>query len=285
MNPFRPAIFQRVVPFLLVLALAWSGVGAAATIVRLETILGNIDLELLAEDAPTTVANFLKYVGDGDYDNSFIHRSVPGFVLQGGGFTFEVDEVGLVPTDPPIENEFDPSRSNVRGTVAMAKVGSDPDSATSQWFINLADNSINLDNQNGGFTVFARVIGDGMNVADAIAALDIVNAGSPFDTLPVHDFDPDFDTYPINRDAPNQIVLINRTLTDGDGDGIFDDDDPDDDNDNLSDAEEATYGTDPNNPDTDGDGISDGDEVAAGRNPLVNESAVLMIINSILLDD
>lgn len=85
-----------------------------------------------------------------------------------------------------VENEF--KVSNTRGTVAMAKLSGDPDSATSQWFINLADNSSNLDNQNGGFTVFAKVIGDGMAVADAIAQLQIVNAGSAFTDLPVIDF-------------------------------------------------------------------------------------------------
>ena len=104
--------------------------------------------------------------------------------VQGGGFTFS-DAAGLanVPTDSPVQNE--PGLSNLRGTIAMAKLGGDPNSATSQWFFNLSDNSANLDNQNGGFTVFGRVLGDGMDIVDAIAALPLVNAGSPFDTMPV----------------------------------------------------------------------------------------------------
>jgi len=159
---------------------------AAATVVRIETPLGAITVQLFDDVAPGTVANFLRYVNDGDYANSFIHRSMPGFVVQGGGFTFENDIVGNVPTDPPIANEFD--LSNLRGTIAMAKTGNDPDSATSQWFINLGDNSANLDNQNGGFTVFGQVVGNGMDVADAIAALAIVNAGGAFTDLPVIDF-------------------------------------------------------------------------------------------------
>jgi peptidyl-prolyl cis-trans isomerase A (cyclophilin A) len=145
---------------------------------------------LFDEVAPGTVENFLNYVNDGDYEDSFVHRSVPGFVIQGGGFTFDAGQAPPIPTDPPIENEF--KLSNIRGTIAMAKLGGDPDSATSQWFINLADNSDSLDGddgQGGGFfTVFGQVIGDGMEVADAIAALPRVNAGGAFGNLPVIDF-------------------------------------------------------------------------------------------------
>ncbi|HEX6961255.1 MAG TPA: peptidylprolyl isomerase, partial [Lacipirellula sp.] len=114
--------------------------------------------------------------------------SVPGFVVQGGGFKYPSDAVGVqqVPQDPPAPNE--PGISNLRGTIAMAKLGGDPNSATNQWFFNLADNSENLDNQNGGFTAFGRVVGNGMSVVDAIAALPRVNAGSPFDTLPVRNW-------------------------------------------------------------------------------------------------
>ncbi|NNL56465.1 MAG: hypothetical protein HKO71_01815, partial [Pseudomonadales bacterium] len=111
---------------------------------------------------------FLNYVNDGDYDQSFIHRSVAGFVVQGGGFRYIEPYFYSVPTEPTITNEF--ALSNVRGTVAMAKKENDPNSASSQWFINLADNSANLDAQNGGFTVFGTVV-LGMDVADAIAAL------------------------------------------------------------------------------------------------------------------
>jgi len=159
-----------------------------ATVVRIDTPLGSITVKLFDDTAPQTVANFLTYVNDGDYANSFIHRSVPGFIVQGGGFTFENDAVGDVPKDASVVNEF--NLSNIRGTIAMAKLGGDPDSATSEWFINLGDNSTNLDNQNGGFTVFGEVVGNGMEVVDAIAALDIVNAGGAFTDLPIIDHTP-----------------------------------------------------------------------------------------------
>jgi cyclophilin family peptidyl-prolyl cis-trans isomerase len=158
---------------------------AIAKTALIETPLGDIEIELLEADAPNTVANFLNYLENGRYDKTFIHRSVPGFVIQGGGFTYIDDVVRSVETYPAIENEF--KVSNTRGTVAMAKLGGQPDSATSQWFINIDDNT-GLDTNNGGFTVFARVIGDGMEVADAINQLQRVNAGGSFGELPVIDF-------------------------------------------------------------------------------------------------
>jgi len=159
---------------------------AMAKTAIIETPLGNIEIELLEADAPKTVANFLNYVQNDRYNKTFIHRSVPNFIIQGGGFAYIDDEVQSVEAFAPVENEF--KISNTRGTVAMAKISGQPDSATSQWFINLADNSSNLDGQNGGFTVFARVLGDGMEIADEINQLQIVNAGSAFAELPVIDF-------------------------------------------------------------------------------------------------
>ena len=157
-----------------------------ATNVIMQTPFGAVEIELFDEEAPETVANFLTYVNDGDYVNSFIHRSVPGFVVQGGGFTFVDGATVAIPTDPPVINE--PGISNLRGTVAMAKVGGDPNSATSQWFFNLADNSANLDNTNGGFTVFGQVTGNGMDVIDQIAALQVWNGGGTFSELPLIDY-------------------------------------------------------------------------------------------------
>ncbi len=148
--------------------------------------MGDVVIELYDEQAPETVANFLDYVRDGDFNRSFIHRSDPGFIIQGGGYAFVDGVVTPVPTDPPVVNE--PGISNLRGTVAMAKRSGDPNSATSQWFINLADNSAVLDGQNGGFTVFGEVTGNGMVVVDAIAALPVWNAGSPFTELPLRDY-------------------------------------------------------------------------------------------------
>ena len=141
---------------------------------------------------PATVANFLAYVSAGRYDQTIIHRSVRGFVLQGGGFTAPdapFGEVGGLPAEvaayPAVVNE--PGNSNVRGTMAMAKLETDPNSATSEWFFNLADNSANLDAQNGGFTVFARVLGDGMRVIDRMAGADTFYAANYFGILAFSD--------------------------------------------------------------------------------------------------
>lgn len=196
-----------IICLLLLLQLTPLGLWAAdqGTIVRMETVLGDIEVELFDTVTPLTVANFMNYVNDGDFTNSFIHRSVPGFIIQGGGFTFENGQLGEVPTDPPVANEFD--RSNIRGTIAMAKLGGDPNSATSGWFFNLADNSANLDSQNGGFTVFGQVIGTGMDVVDAIAALQVWNAGGAFTELPMID-------YPGTGEILQEhLVMISRIVT------------------------------------------------------------------------
>ena len=152
---------------------------ALATMVRVPTALGPVDIELFDTAAPATVANYLRYLRTGAYNNTFFHRSMPGFVVQGGGYTW-IDGAGgqpvKVPAAAPVVNEFSAARSNLRGTVAMAKLDGDPNSATSEWFVNLANNAANLDNQNGGFTVFGRVTTAGMAVMDAIAALPVVVA-------------------------------------------------------------------------------------------------------------
>ena len=163
--------------------------GVTGQVAQVETSFGIFNIELLAADAPKTVANFLGYLDRGAYQNGIFHRSVPGFVIQTGGYTLSGTSLVTVPAAAPVQNEF--KNSNVRGTLAMAKLGGDPNSATSQWFINLADNSANLDNQNGGFTVFARVLGTGMSVADAIASVPYYDAsaqlGGDFTNLPLLD--------------------------------------------------------------------------------------------------
>lgn len=156
--------------------------------VRIGATIKTVDIALFDQQTPITVTNFLNYVVNGLHNSNIFHRSVPGFVLQGGGFQWKTSGIFPLDTFPAIQNE--PVFSNVRGTVAMAKLGDNPNSATSQWFVNLADNSANLDYQNGGFTVFGRVIGNGMDVMDEIAALPRVNANGgnpngPFDNLPV----------------------------------------------------------------------------------------------------
>ena len=129
------------------------------------------DVELLNADAPVTVDNFLQYTTDASYDRLIAHRSPPGFVIQGGGFTVNNGAVTSVATRAPITNEFDSANRNVRGTLSMAQLGGQPNSGTSQWFVNIIDNSTNLDAAK--HTVFGEVIGNGMQVVDAINQLAV----------------------------------------------------------------------------------------------------------------
>lgn len=131
-----------------------------------ETTAGEIHLELFAEEAPVTVENFLAYVEDGFYDGTIFHRVIPGFVIQGGGFD---EEMSRKTTRDPIVNEADNGVKNERGTLSMARTQA-RDSATSQFFVNLADNPF-LDHgeRDFGYAVFARVV-EGMSVVDDIAA-------------------------------------------------------------------------------------------------------------------
>jgi Ca2+-binding RTX toxin-like protein/cyclophilin family peptidyl-prolyl cis-trans isomerase len=163
---------------------AASGTGGADTIfggianpqIVFRTNFGDIPLELFADQAPNTVASFFNYINDDDYVNSFIHRSLPGFVIQGGGFatsstTFDQTStvITAIPTDPPILNEGNGvgNRSNVRGTISTAQQGGDINSFTSQWFVNLVDN-LNLDAV--PHVVFGNVLD--MTVPDLIAAIN-----------------------------------------------------------------------------------------------------------------
>ena len=155
----------------------------AGTIVRVSTSVGDYSIELLDETAPLTVANFLGYVARNDFNGTYLHRVVDNFVVQGGAYRFKLFEGPIdIPTGETVVNEF--GASNLRGTVAMAKVDGNPDSATNQWFVNLADNSGNLDANNGGFTVFGTVLGDGMAVLDAIDALPFVSLGAKAPNAP-----------------------------------------------------------------------------------------------------
>ena len=200
----------------------------AAPEVVLNTNQGDIGIGLYAADTPITVDNFLNYVNDGDYDNVFFHRSVPGFIVQTGGFSTNQaalngsEQVLAIPTDSPIVNE--PGISNLRATVAMAKIGGDPDSATSQFFINLYDNSDTLDDQNGGFTVFGDVAD--MTVPDAIEAFDRIDVGfSPFNEVPVSGSEPNLELIVINSvsgDGEIRGTLFEDTDRDGVQDAVLD---------------------------------------------------------------
>ncbi len=138
--------------------------------VALHTRMGSIVIELFPDKAPRTVENFLRYAREGFYDGTIFHRVIPGFVIQGGGLTRELRPK---PTRPPVPNEAANGLSNRRGTVAMARARA-VDSATSQFFINLADNTF-LDHRDNtprgfGYAVFGRVV-SGMAVVDAIASV------------------------------------------------------------------------------------------------------------------
>jgi peptidyl-prolyl cis-trans isomerase A (cyclophilin A) len=150
-------------------------------VVVLETSKGNIEIELYPEAAPKTVYNFLQYVDDGFYADTVFHRVIRGFVVQGGGLT---PELQAKPTRKPIRIEAQNDLHNERGAVAMARNG---DRATSQFFINVADNA-ELDSSKGrfGYTVFGRVV-SGMDVVDAIADVQTSTRGSMKDVpiLPV----------------------------------------------------------------------------------------------------
>jgi cyclophilin family peptidyl-prolyl cis-trans isomerase len=152
---------------------------AANPQVELDTSAGVIKIELYPEAAPKTVANFLDYVKAKFYDGTQFHRVIDGFMIQGGGFTPEFSQK---PTRPPVPIEAESSSKagllNVPGTVAMART-SDPNSATSQFFINVNDNkSLNFAPGNPGYTVFGKVVG-GMDVVTKIAK-GATGGGGPF---------------------------------------------------------------------------------------------------------
>lgn len=148
--------------------LVCGSVTSHATIVEMQTSQGVIEINLFDEQAPNTVANFLSYIEDDAYNETVVHRSITDFVIQGGGFTFS-DSLDPITTKPAVINE--PVLSNVKGTIAMAKLANDENSATSQWFFNMVDNSTTLDIQNGGFTVFGQITAQSQTTLDNISAL------------------------------------------------------------------------------------------------------------------
>ena len=166
--------------------------------IKLNTNKGTIVLELDAEKAPVTVENFLNYAKSGFYNGTIFHRVIDGFMIQGGGFT---PEMVRKPTNAPIKNEADNGLKNVRGSIAMARTNN-PNSATAQFFINVADNS-NLDFKNKtvrgwGYTVFGHVI-KGMDVVDKIKNLRTGPNG------------------PFPSDFPLKMVVINKVTVMEDG--------------------------------------------------------------------
>jgi cyclophilin family peptidyl-prolyl cis-trans isomerase len=188
----------------LLAAAAWLS-PAQATMVRMHTAYGPIDVNLYDEGAPITVANFLGYVRKGAFSDTFIHRSVRDFVIQGGWSVWPENAATntFIPTDPPIVLEYSASRPNARGTIAMART-SQLNSATSQFFFNTADNTVNLGPTNGGgYAAFGMATTPSLAAIDAIAGLRIVNAGATFPTLPVRNWT----TGPILRE---HLAIISR---------------------------------------------------------------------------
>ena len=201
---FNKFINSRAAAFLSAVILVLASIGVATAnsgdkvMVEMHTSKGLITLELDAEKAPVTVANFIEYVKSGHFDGTIFHRVIPGFVIQGGGMESGMKEK---PTQPPIENEADNGLKNVTGSICMARTN-DPHSATSQFFINLKDNQF-LDHtekspQGWGYAVFGQVTG-GMDVVEAIAAVQTGNAG-------------------FHQDVPVEDIVVEKvTITDQEG--------------------------------------------------------------------
>ena len=155
--------------------------------VLISTSLGDITVELYKDRAPVSVENFLQYANDGFFSGTIFHRVIPGFVIQGGGFNEDMEQK---PTEAPIKNEADNGLRNERGWLSMART-SDINSATSQFFINLADNAF-LDHgaRDFGYAVFARVV-EGMDVVDRIAEVPTARHG-------------------MHSDVPREAIVVNE---------------------------------------------------------------------------
>ena len=194
-RPFAAMITALAVGSIFAGAPAVRGADTEHPRVIFETSHGSFVLELDREATPETVANFLAYVRGGYYAGTIFHRVIPGFMIQGGGFTQELQQR---PTRAPVRNEADRGGKNERGSIAMART-SDPHSATAQFFINVADNDFlnhtAPTSQGWGYTVFGRVV-EGMDVVDRIAALK-TGAGGLF-----------------RKDLPQETVAIQEARID-----------------------------------------------------------------------
>jgi len=195
--------FQRLIKSALLFSAVTLSTSALATKVEFITSEGRIEINLFDNGTPKTVANFLSYVNEGSYNNTVVHRSVPGFVVQGGGYAFEGSlSLTKLPTKASVTNE--PVYSNRRGTIAMAKIGGQPNSATNQWFFNLVDNHDALDATESGYTVFGQVV-EGMDIVDKIASYATCNS------IPTIDFVCSADSVP---SVENLVTIYSATISD-----------------------------------------------------------------------
>jgi peptidyl-prolyl cis-trans isomerase A (cyclophilin A) len=169
-----------ILALLVIAAIAYLWVRNMKTIIVFETTMGNFEVELNQEKSPITVKNFLSYVNEGYYDGLIFHRVMDGFMIQGGGFTQDMSEKK---TKSPIKNEADNGLKNLKYTLAMARTG-EVDSATSQFFINTADNAF-LDHgfRDFGYAVFGKVV-SGQDVIDKIGKVKTHSVGY-FDDVPI----------------------------------------------------------------------------------------------------
>jgi peptidyl-prolyl cis-trans isomerase B (cyclophilin B) len=181
---------RTLISMMIVLTVSFSAIAGENPRVDLVTSKGESVLELYADKAPETVKNFLAYVDTGFYDDTIFHRVIPGFMIQGGGFTADMKQKR---TRAPIRNEADNRIRNERGTIAMART-QDPHSATAQFFINTVDNDFlnhkGKSSQGWGYTVFGRVV-KGIGVVDAISKVNTATRG-------------------MNRNVPAEAVVITK---------------------------------------------------------------------------
>ncbi|MDC0373267.1 peptidylprolyl isomerase [bacterium] len=231
---FSDIVLDTTDPVTVALEGTFEDTAVSGTVVKFETNAPLTDNDFYVEltsNTPLTNANFLSYVNSGAYDNSKFHRSVSDFVLQGGGFkhpTVSADQPGsdpvAIPTTGTVQNE--PGNLNTRGTIAMAKLGGQPDSATSQFFFNLSENSF-LDSDNGGYTAFGDVLGSGMTVVDTMGSALTYDAQTYYSNtalsdLPLWNINQDNIVQPQdfvkieNADVVTESALMTYTVTSSD---------------------------------------------------------------------
>ena len=186
-------------------------------VVRFNTTLGNIDVQMASLDSPKNVANFLTYANSGAYNGSFIHRSVSNFVIQGGGYKIASNQIVAIPVNAPVIGEH--VLANKRGTLALA-LSTGPNSGTDQWFFNEVDNSSVLDGtSNGGpFTVFGVVTNaSSLAVMDAIGHVPIPSPSPfginpPFNEIPLVNYTPGADVLLENLVMLNSVTVLKQTF-------------------------------------------------------------------------